>query len=178
MSNGVQPNTTKHDVPVDDHTASLVGYVFVARGIPLGFLPVTPRRLFFWLLGLAIRAATLSPIAHCSLGDGACVLDCTFERVAYRPFDAYLLRFPGLVGYYQVPLKGPLDLEAPGLRHKAALGVFVQWLTAGRVADPASCVTVTAQRLRRAGVPVPRLATPGGLRRWLAAEGYSYESLE
>jgi hypothetical protein len=161
-------------------------YVFFATGFPQRWRPLKARDLVELAQTLAIRLITRSRMTHCAVGDRCAVLDNAFGRdrgrpacVRFWPFNAFVLSFPGLVCYFEVPVDLDPDLAAAEAVGPKRVGEVLRWwLSRGRSPCSSSCVALARAALGRAGVRTPALTTPRQLHDWLAGQGYHREPLK
>jgi len=148
------------------------GYVFFATA------RVRPANFWRGHLLRFIRVLTCSPICHVAIGFDGVVLHPKFGGNEYWPLDVFVERFPTLCAVFRVPFTYAIDLSyyEYGVNvPKRPWPTVLRWLRQGSGEWTEDCLCIALACLQAGGVDVPYdIATPVGLYRWLAHQGYPH----
>lgn len=113
------------------------------------------------------------------MGDGCIVLEQTRAGPHALDFEMYVLRYPGLVWWVEVQVRGGGDppdlLQLADPRPPGLLAPIACWLSRGAWLSR-DCVQMARATLAWVGHPVPRrVTTPAELLRHLRSEGHYAE---
>lgn len=113
-------------------------------------------------LGSAIaRVLARSPVGHVAVGFNGYVLDPQLKGDRVYQRDAYVLKYPGLRFWAELP--GELPFPILGL---------------ARAYPGRRCTQTACRVLRLAGHRIPDLTLPGALLEWTRAHGYPIDPVE
>ncbi len=138
-----------------------------------------PRILGGILLDRLVRIFTGSNITHVSVGTHDIVLDITLVGARFWPILGYIPDYPGLCGYFIIPVSRLPDLA----RFESATGsnspwpTILKWMQGDPSIHTGDCVEVVTQVLRECGVAIDSCTTPGALVRQLHERGHRYVNL-
>lgn len=104
--------------------------------------------------GSLIRLLGGSRITHCNVGVGEAVCDFGYRGNRYHPQIAFRMRHPSLLGWFEIPCRYALNLDAfhvarPPLRTWPTLR---RWLLRGHGPWTEDCLCCTLECLAAAGV--------------------------
>lgn len=136
----------------------------------------------FWYLFWAwvARHWAGSDFRHVCVSDGEVVFDGQYGQTSFWPYEAFIRRYPRILGYYLVEGGDP-QIHALKGGKKQRYGLLLPFpfifmgLTRG-LYQVRNCTTVARETLGRAGVQVPRRKNwnPTELHLWMSANGFDF----